>query len=131
MFLVRKFMAASIFYAICGLSILFFAAFFIQCCQSASRKNKHVVGELSPSDFFAPPQAMRLLAQWEQEMAEFLERQGRSTALLFLVGASWLALLGSTITCPHSDTLIAHLDQRAALMLDRSASVDFSQAGQS
>ena len=127
----RKRMAASIFYVICGLSLLFFAAFFIQCCRSAARKSKQVINELSVSDVFTAAGTARLFAQWEREMTEFLERQGRSTAFLLLIGAGSLGLLGSTIPCAHSDGMVARLDQLSACVFDRNTSPDLSQGEQS
>jgi|SRR5215471_3251070 len=83
-------MVIRIFFAVCGLSLLFFAVFFVQCCRLASRKSKLVVRKLPTTEGFSPAEATRLFAQLENEMAEFMARQGRSTALLFLLAASFL-----------------------------------------
>ncbi len=129
-FLVGKIMVISVFCAVCGLSLFFFAAFFLQCCRSASRKTKHVIRELSLDDSSASPETTRLFAQWEKEMAEFMARQGRSTALLFLIAASSCALLRSNLRFAHVDPTIARLKQQAAFALDPTTSLDRSRSGQ-
>lgn len=128
MLLVPKFMGIRIFYAVCGLSVLFFAAFFIQCCRAASRKNKHVIRELSVDDIFTSAQTTHQLAQWEEEMAEFMARQGRSTALLFLMAAGSVALLRSALPPTRAASMIAQADSCASVVADQNASLNLSQA---
>ena len=123
-------MVIRIFYAVCGLSLLFFGAFFLQCCRSASRKNKYVIGELSISDIFASAQTTRQLARWEKEMAEFMARQVRSKAPLFLNAASSAALPSSTIPPEHSDSNITQVNQRTPFLPGQPASPGHSRAGQ-
>ena len=120
-------MVIRIFYAVCGLSLLFFGAFFLQCCRSASRKNKYVIGELSISDIFASAQTTRQLARWEKEMAEFMARQVRSKAPLFLSAATSAS---STIPPVHPDSNITQVNQRTPLLPGQPASPGHSQAGQ-
>ena len=109
-----EFMVIWIFYAICGLGILFFAAFFLQCCLLSSRNHKHIIRQLSISDLFPSAQQARLLAQWEKEMAEFTARQGRSTARLFLIAASSAALLGFNPPSAHSGSIRTQFNPRAS-----------------
>jgi hypothetical protein len=111
----------------CGLSLLFFAAFFIQCCRSASQKPQHPVSELSTSDILASAQTKRQLAQWEKEMAAFMARQARSTAPLFLMAMSSAALLSSTIPSVRTNPTFTKANQRSSCLPVRSASPGRSQ----
>jgi hypothetical protein len=123
-------MVISIFYAICALGVLFFSAFFIQCCRLASRKTTHVIGELSPAGTFDSDQTTRLLGQWEQEMAEFMARQGRGAALVFLMSMTSTGLLRSAIPSERSDSMLKQGKHCTSLLLDQSTSLRPSQAGQ-
>src|SRR3954469_20147620 len=108
-------MVIRIFYALCGLSISFFVAFFLQCCRSASRKPKHVISELPISDAPNLSETARLFAQWEKEMAEFVARRGRSTASLLLIVASSCALLLSNRPLAQVIASIAPIEQHAPM----------------
>jgi len=125
MLLVRKFMVISIFYAVCGLSVLFFAAFFLQCCRSSAKKTKHLIRKLPIDDSFASAQTTRLFAQWEKELAEFMARQGRSTVLGFLIAGSLVAPLRST--SPNVRSTPVRINRRTAFVLSRSAFLGRSQ----
>jgi hypothetical protein len=89
-------MVIGVFYAVCGLSVLFFAAFLIQCCRLTTGKPRHISGRVPAAEIFDPEETTRLLGQWEQEMSEFMARQGRSTAPLLLIAAGSLALLSAS-----------------------------------
>src|SRR4029077_19435289 len=119
-------MVITIFYAVCGLGILFFAGFFLQCCRSASRKTRHIISELAMDDSFASAQTTRLFAQWEKEMAEFMARQGRSTALLFLMAATSVTSFRSPPPSVRPGSTVTKLTQHASFNSDRTAFLDRS-----
>lgn len=110
-------MVIRIFYAVCALSVLFFAAFFIQCFRSASGKTRHIIRDLPISDM---PDTARQFARWEKEMAEFMARQGRSIALLFLIAASSWPLLRANLRSEHSESTVAQVNRRSLDVLDQS-----------
>ena len=120
-------MVITIFYAVCGLGIFFFVGFFLQCCRSASRKTRHVIRDLAIDDSFASAQTTRMFAQWEREMAEFMTRQGRTTAFLFLMAATSVASFRSPPRSAQSDSTVTKLNQRASFNPDRTATLDRSQ----
>lgn len=124
-------MVIGIFYAICGLAILFFAFFFLQVCRLASRKAMSPATPLPADSVFNSAQISRQLAQWESEMAQFTARHGRSAARLILIATSSAALLGSAVPSPRSISRNARVNQRAFYALHRGSSPDRSQAGQS
>ena len=101
--LVGNVMVIRIFYAVCGLSLLFFAVFFFQCCRLASRKTKFVVRKLPTEDVFNAAETTRVFAQWEKEMADFMARRWRSTALLLLLTASSCHILRAQLTAVRSE----------------------------
>ena len=120
-------MVIRIFYAACGLGLLFFAVFFIQCCRLGPRKSNHLVRKLKTSDAFDSAEATRLFVHWEKEMAEFMARQGRSTALLFLVAASFFAW---HLSFTDSEPTIAQVSRRAVVVFERSTSLNYECADQ-
>jgi hypothetical protein len=126
MFLAGHFMVIWIFYAVCGLGILFFAAFFIQCCRLSSENNQHSIAELSIRDTFPAAQQTRLLAQWDKEMAEFMARRGRSTALSLLIAANSIAWASSTLWSAPGASVV---NQRSRFILRGSGSLETSQGG--
>ena len=129
-FLVGKVMFIRIFYAVSGLSLLFFAAFFLQCCRLAPRKAKAVVRKLHTLDAYNAAEATRLFAQCEKEMAEFMARHGRSTALVFLLAANGLPLFLSNMPTAYPESIIAQANRRVLLGRNRNASVNGSGAAQ-
>ena len=79
----------TLFFIICAISIAFFVVFFVGCSRSTTRRHQKAVYvhkiSAPESQFADALGGRRFFTHLEQQMAEFLSRHHRTTAILVLV----------------------------------------------
>src|SRR5271157_4389562 len=75
----------ALFFAVCGLSVVFFAVFLVECSRPHRRSTKSVVVRKSnAAEVVDLGMGRRFFVHLEQQMAEFLSHHGRTAAVLLV-----------------------------------------------
>jgi putative OmpL-like beta-barrel porin-2 len=92
---------SSVFYILCGLSVIFFAVFLFECSRQPRRSRKPpVVRKSNAAEVIDSAMGRRFLVHLEKQMAEFLSAHHRSATLVLIAMVS----LSIPVTAPGQRT---------------------------